>query len=288
MRIPIRIAPLVSALLLAACATQRTHETSSSVVQFLYPQGAPASVQQGPVTLTLPVTVGIAFVPPGKASDSHQGPAYYFGGSLSQTEQYQLLQKVAAHFRKYKFIKSIQIIPQTYLTPGGGWTDLSAVAKMYGVDVIALVSYDQVQTTSEDALSLTYLTIVGAYVIPAEKNITSTFVDTTVFDTASHDLLFRAPGISKVHGRAALMSNGGALEHQSNVGYAKAVDQMIVNLDTALGHFRETVKQEPEAYKLKYRDKDQGGGGAFGPFSLILLLAFAPAAWAKGRGGRRS
>jgi rhombotail lipoprotein len=289
MRIPFRLAVLAGLAALAGCASQRVQETSSSVVQFLYPKGAPASVQQGAVTLTLPVTVGIAFVPPANDASRHYGPAYFLGGSLSQTEQYQLLQKVAAHFKKYDFIKSIQIIPQNYLTPGGGWTDLSAVAKMYGVDIVALVSYDQVQVTSEDALSLTYLTIVGAYVIPAEKNTTSTFVDTTVFDTATHNLLFRAPGISKVHGRSALMSNSGALQHQSNVGYEKAVDQMIANLDTALGNFRQTVKEQPEAYKLKYRNEEAGGGGAVDPLSLFVLFALAGslAGRALGRSGFR-
>ncbi len=50
---------------------------------------------------------------------------------------------------------------------------------MYDIDVIALVSYDQVQFTDGSFLSLTYWTIVGAYVVAGEKNDTSTMLDLT-------------------------------------------------------------------------------------------------------------
>ena len=41
---------------------------------------------------------------------------------------------------------------------------------MFGIDVIVLLSYDQVQFRDEGLLSLTYWTVVGAYTIPGEKN----------------------------------------------------------------------------------------------------------------------
>ncbi len=45
--------------------------------------------------------------------------------------------------------------------------------------------YDQVQFTGEGLLSLTYWTIVGAYLVPGEKNETKTMLDAAVFYIAS-------------------------------------------------------------------------------------------------------
>ncbi|MDN5864604.1 MAG: rhombotarget lipoprotein [Gammaproteobacteria bacterium] len=278
MKIPFRVLLVLScvalAVMLTACAGTRVHETSSSVVQFLYPEGAPASVKEGPVALTLPVSVGIAFVPPGKSLARIHGRTHTIGRGISAVEQQALLKKVAAHFEQYKFIKQIKIIPQTYLAPAGGWNNVSALAKMFGVGIIALVSYDQVQTTSENAWSITYWTIIGAYLIPAEENSTSTFVDTTVFDTTTHQLLFRAPGISRISGHSTPIGQSGAINEQSQAGYQKAVDKMIVNLDQALDQFKDEVKDNPEAYEVKYRDKNHAtGSGTLGMGALALLLA---------------
>ncbi|MEQ1704159.1 MAG: Ig-like domain repeat protein, partial [Ilumatobacteraceae bacterium] len=55
----------------------------------------------------------------------------------------------------------------------------------YGLDVIALVSYDQVAHSAETTSSFLYWTIVGAYVVKGNKNDVQTFVDTAVFPTFS-------------------------------------------------------------------------------------------------------
>lgn len=262
---------ILSLAALAACVAPRVHEISSSVVQFLYPKGARASIQRGPVAMTLPVNVAIAFVPSLERANSAHPHGQAAG--LSAAEQHKLLEKVANHFEQYKFIRRIRIIPPAYLVPGGGWTNLSAIAKMFGAGIVALVSYDQVQRTNEDLLSLTYLTLVGAFVIPGEKNSTSTFVDTAVFDVATHSMLFRAPGISRLYERSTPIGRSGALEHQSRLGFSRAVDKMIANLDKSLEDFRQHVKKNPDAYKVKYRNKNHGGGGAWAPGALGSLFA---------------
>jgi rhombotail lipoprotein len=90
---------------------------------------------------------------------------------------------------------------------------------MYNVDVVALLSYDQAQFTDEGALSLTYLTIVGAYLVPAEKNDTHTMLDAVVYDIRSRKMLFRAPGTSQIKGHATLMNLSEQRRKDSDAGF---------------------------------------------------------------------
>lgn len=116
------------------------------------------------------MTVGIAFVP-------HE-PAQQPARALTEGKRTELLNCVAEHFRKFGYVKAIEIIPSAYLTPKGGFANLDQIRTMYGIETIALVSsYDQVQFADEEMASVLYWTIVGAYVVPAEKNSTSTMVD---------------------------------------------------------------------------------------------------------------
>ena len=112
--------------------------------------------------------------------------------------------------------------------------------------MIALLSYDQVQFTRDDALSITYWTLVGAYVVPGEKNDTHTLIDAAVFDIPSRKLLFRAPGTSMVKGRAAPINLEAKLARDSARGFDAAGEDMIANLDVALADFQVRVKERPE------------------------------------------
>ena len=93
----IRYALVASSALLARCVGQQMHETSSSVVQFLYPDGAPSSVQEGPVNLTLPVRVGIAFGGAVIGAGNGLNKCAIFSGSLNETDQHQIPEKIASH-----------------------------------------------------------------------------------------------------------------------------------------------------------------------------------------------
>lgn len=123
-------------------------------------------------------------------------------GVLTEVTKSVLLEKVADNFRKHEFVSEIEVIPSAYLTTGGGFSNLEQIQTMYGIDVIALVSYDQVQFTDEGTLSLTFWTLIGAYVISGEKNDTSIMLNTVVYDIQSKKMLFRAPGTSNVKGSA--------------------------------------------------------------------------------------
>ena len=152
---------------ISACSGQQTR-TTSSVVDYLYPSESDVAIQPSIPVLNIPLKVGIAFVP-GQRQQSH-GMNFWASGVvggnvLTEANKHDLLNKVAEPFKALEFVSEIEVIPSTYLTAGGSFSNLEQIKTMYGIDVIALVSYDQVQFTDPDFLSLTYWTLVGAYII---------------------------------------------------------------------------------------------------------------------------
>jgi rhombotail lipoprotein len=276
-RMGLRMVVAVLAIMVGGCAGQQVR-TNSSVVEYLYPKEKAAVVQPSIPHLILPLKVGIAFVP--EQRSSRQGMNMWAGaaggGALTEQEKMALLNKVADHFKSYEFVKSIEVIPSAYLTPKGGFDNLDQIKTMYGVDVIALVSYDQVQFTDEGMLSLTYWTLVGAYVVSGEKNDTSTMMDTVVYDIASRKMLFRAPGLSRVQGSATAINLSEKLRKDSVESFRVATDDMVSNLDIQLAAFKEKVKAQPEAFHISHSaTSGGGGGGALDLMGLVLLAAAA-------------
>ncbi len=260
---------LLAIILLTGCVGQQMR-TKSSVVDYLYPEEKATSIQPSIPRLTLPAKVGIAFVPGSTQASSH----HVWAGrvnveSLTEREKMQLLDKVAAHFKKYDFVTSIEVIPSSYLTPRGSFANLDQIKTMYGIDIIALVSHDQVQFIDAGMLSLSYWTLVGAYVVAGEKNDTSTLMDTAVYDIDSRKMLFRAPGMSQVKGSSTPINLSEELRADATQGFREATEDMVRNLDLQLARFREKIKEQPEEYKIVHR----GGGGSAGWLLGILLLA---------------
>ncbi|BCR03421.1 rhombotarget lipoprotein [Desulfuromonas versatilis] len=256
----------------AGCMTRSTHK-ASSVVQFLYPQKAePVEVPQVP-TLALPLTVGIAFVP---------STAAQTGLHLSEKDKLELMKKISAEFTQYPFVKGIEMIPSAYLRPEGSFDNLNQIRTMYGTEVIALLSYDQVQHTDEGLLSLSYWTLVGAYLVRGEKNDTSTMLDAAVYDIPSRKLLFRAPGLSQITGKATPVNLSEQLRLDSRAGFDRAAEDLVVNLREQLVQFQETVRSRPEEVRIVHQPGYRGGGAAG-----VLLLALAALLGGSRRAGRR-
>lgn len=258
---------------LGGCASQQIG-SKSSVVAYLYPKEDAPVIQPSIPVLKLPIKLGVAFVP--EQASLGGGTNFWTGRSigsegLTETKKMDILEKIASHFKAQKFIGDIQAIPSAYLTPGGSFTNLDQIKTMYGVDVIALVSYDQVQFTDEGVLSLSYWTIVGAYLISGQKNDTNTLIDTVVYDIESRKMLFRAPGTSIVKGRSTPVNLTEELRDDSVKGFELSTNEMIKNLDVQLAAFREKAKQRPEEIKVVRSSGYSGGGGAI-EWVLILLL----------------
>jgi rhombotail lipoprotein len=240
------------------------HSISSSLANFLYPNKN-AKVEQKVATpvLKLPLKVGLAFLP------SHNWRA----NAIDEASKFRLLNKVKASFGEHRFIDNISIIPSSYLrnrslNNSSGFDTLEQLARLHDVDVIALVSYDQLTQSLHNSASLLYWTIVGMYVIPGNENTIQTFVDTAVFDVKSRKLLLRAPGVSKLRKRSTAIGVDSVMSKKSLQGFDLAFDDMIKNLDVELTRFKARVKQGHGAKVIS-----QPGYSAAGSFSFILLSA---------------
>lgn len=248
---------------------KRQKRYTSSVVEYLYPEKEIAEVPAIP-KLSLPLRVGIAFVP-----ESGRGPET----NLSRKDKMELMERISAEFQTLPFVKEIELIHSDYLTKGGGFTNLDQIRTMYGIDVIALISHDQVQYTDEGLLSLSYWTIVGAYIINGEKNDTSTMLDAVVYDISSRKMLFRAPGTSHVKGSSTLVNLSEQLRADSLKGFHLAADNLVANLQEELDRFKEKVKEAPEFYAIVHKPGYTGGGSLGGGYAVTLLLLGGATLW---------
>lgn len=257
--------------LLCACQSISSHQ-NSSVVDYLYPKTKNQSISTEVPQLTLPLNVGIAFTPSQHYEDRH----------LTESKKAELLEAVANNFRDVEFVNKIEIIPSPYLRPSGSFENLDQLKRMFDIDVIALTSYDQTSFTDEGLASITYWTIVGAYVVPGEKNSTHTMLDTVLYDIASQKLLFRAPGSSSVKSRSTLVGRDETIREDSYEGFDQASEDLVQNLEAALETFKERVKQSPEEYQIAKADGYAGGASSGG----LLLLILATCLWVRrtGRG----
>ena len=239
------------------------HAISSSLVDFLYPnKDSRVKHKEEIPVLKLPVRVGIAFLP----------SQNWRGQGLDEAHKMRLLSKVKSSFGKHRFIESISIIPSVYLKEGKGFSTLERVAKLHDVDIMALVSYDQITQTRHKKVSLLYWTIVGMYVIPGNENNVETFVDTAVFDVRSRKMLLRAPGINSLRKSSTAIDVGKVLSSKSKQGFNLAFDDMITNLNSELTRFRARAK-EGRSVKIQHQQgySSGSGGGSFGWILLVLL-----------------
>ena len=271
---------LAAVIVLSGCAA-RSIEIRSNALDFLYPKGAPAA-PAGDVTLTIPVRVGLAF-PPAIAAPS---------AGFTEDRKQELLERIAASFRGRKEIASVQTIPTTYLKPGGGFEDLDRVAAAFGIDLVALVSYDQVQFSGSSSASLAYWTLVGAYIVKGEKNETRTMLDAAVFDIKSRALLFNAQGGSGETGSSTPVNVENALRERSDRGFSEATDDLIRNLNAGLDAFVEQAAsgtiRGPGTPAISMVDEqgrpivpgggEEGGAVGIAGIAAALMLAAAAAA----------
>ncbi|GLH73230.1 rhombotarget lipoprotein [Geothrix limicola] len=274
-------AALLGALLATvACNTPQTHARRSSLMDYLYPkqQSAPLPNPAG-ARLKLPLKLGIAFVPATSASWRVQG-------LMAPGQEKPLLDVVKQSFRDKPWVADIKLVPSTYLRPNGGFDNLDQVARMYGVDVMALVSVDQIQYTDPKWYSFTYLSIVGAYVLPGDANDTRTLIDAAVYDVPSHTFLLRAPGQSQIKGSSTWAHREVQLRAHSQEGLQSAMTDLAKNLDVEVANFKaEIARGERKDVEVVDRQgvslRQSGGrnfGGSFGwveALGALSILGFA-------------
>ncbi len=151
--------------------------------------------------------------------------------------------------------------------------------RLYGVDVLALVSYDQVTYRDQNNWSLGYLTIVGAYVLKGNQHDVVTLMDLAVVDPASRSILLRAGGTDdRTRHTTAVHEVREARESQGK-GFSAATDDLIEHFDQSLTQFEADVRAGKANVRVATRAASAsggtggGGGGAFDVLSLAALAA---------------
>jgi rhombotail lipoprotein len=238
--------------------------SSSSLVEFLYPKGNEPPRQDAVPELHLPLRVGLAFLP------ARGGEI-----ALDAAHQEQLLERIRRRFSDRHFVSEIVVIPDYYLANRRGFEGLQGVQRLYGVDVMALVSYDQALHEDNSSWSLGYLTIVGAFVLKGDRHDLSTLVDLAVVDPVSRSLVLRAGGVDVRHGSSTLVDEEHASREAGLQSFSAATDQMIDHFDVALTHFESEVRAGRANVRLVDKLKSaqgQGGGGALEWAWVGLLL----------------
>ncbi|MCE2426198.1 MAG: rhombotarget lipoprotein [Pseudomonadales bacterium] len=238
--------------------------TSSSMVDFLYPEGERPVVDPAMTPrLELPLRIGIAFIP----------SAGRWGG-LEPTEarRVELLETVKATFEDVDYVENIMIVPSNYLASRGGFAALEQTSRLYDLDVFALVSWDQVVNTEDTPLSILYWTIVGGYVIPASKNTVNTMLDTAVFDMRTRKLLLRAPGFDHDTGATTAIGSEARERRMSDVSFAKAMAAMSTNLQAEVDQFGKRIKED-KSVEIAYSKNYKGASLSWGVLAVLALAA---------------
>ena len=284
---PLAICCFTASLLLSGCMLYPggRNQKSGSVVTFLFPKENPSVQTPTMPVLPLPLRVGIAFVPqPQNRSDDN----------FSEMQKQALLKKTSEQFRSLPFVESIELIPSMYLRPGGSFDNLDQMRALLGIDVIVLLGYDQMQFTETNIYSLSYWTIVGAYIFNGNRNDTHTLMEAVVYDIPSRSLLFRAPGVDQTKASTAIVYVDQELRKDSGKSFELATADLTQNLETALNEFRQNVKDGKRQVQVTYKPGFSGlGVGAIDPRTLaVMTIVFlaASALYARkylGRSSRR-
>lgn len=231
---------MIVTIILGGCASMETDARQrqvASVLAYLFPDTNHVPTSSDAVAeLRVPFRIGVAFVP------DNANPQF----RLPESDRLKLAAKVREAFVNYPFVKEITPVPSVYLEPGGGFANLDRVAALLNLDVIALISFDQVQNAGATGSSLLYWTGVGAYMINGDQYDILTAVETSVFDIKSRRLLIRASGISNLKGTATMIGFSEQARAARTQGFEDAVNEMIGKLHTEVKTFRERAPGDPK------------------------------------------
>lgn len=260
------------AILAGGCAAMGGNQRhrASNLSTYLYSSTNGVCEPPSVPVLAVPLHVGIAFVP--VESPTNPWPVYLNGtinGSyqvdppLSESQRLDLMRQISGQLAQYPALAAADLIASDYLVPRGGFANLDRLRAMYGVDTMVLISFDQAQFTDEGAMTLSYWTIVGYYVVPAEKNLTKTVLEAAVYDIASRKLLFRATGTGSVKGSATPVNLSEQLRLDSKQSFEMAATDLAVNLKSQVAEFEKQAAANPGKYIVQ-REPGNAAGGMFG------------------------
>jgi len=243
----VKISLILMVISLSSCSMfgheKVRHSKTTSLVNFLYPSGKIPDDLSSPV-LRLPLRVGLAYIPE-NTINSHIEPAI----------KLELLNTIKRQFEGLRYIQNIQIIPQMYLGQGQGQNQLLQIQQLYQLDVIALVSYDQIVNRKENLLAITYLTIVGNYIFPGSHFNVSTLLDMALIDLKTKRLLFRAAGSHGSKGATAEAYTRHQYDRHQNDDFSVAMDMLKINLSYELQAFEQRLRAKDPNDDIKVEAK---------------------------------
>jgi rhombotail lipoprotein len=235
----IAIAVFIAVVAVTGCASlekETRQRQVASVLSFLFPGSEQTpQIPDKVAEIKVPFRIGVAFVP------DNANPQF----RLPETDRLKLADEVRDSFSRYPFISEIVSVPSMYLESGGGFANLDRIAALLNLDVIALVSFDQVQNAGATGWSFLYWTGIGAYVIDGDRYDILTSVETAVFDIKSRRLLMRAGGISNIKGTATMVGFSERAREARTRGFDESIREMIGKLHVEVKAFRERAPKDP-------------------------------------------
>ena len=263
---------VAAAVLGGGCANMGGNQrhSASNLSTYLYSGQAGPVEKTSPPVLSVPLHMAVAFVP--TESPTNPWPiglngtlngSYQVDPPFSENQRLEVMKQISGQLAQYPSFGSAELIANDYMVPRGGFANLDRLQAMYGVDTVMLLSYDQVQFTDEGAMTLSYWTIVGIYMVPAEKNVTKTVLEAAVYDIASRKLLFRASGTGNIKGSATPVNLSEKLRADSRKSFTMAATNLVANLKVQIADFEKQAVATPAKFAIQHKP-DAATGGIFG------------------------
>jgi len=187
----------------------------------------------GPSELEGPVRVGVAFAPGAEATrrTGWSQASHDFG----EPDKRRLLTRLCSNLEATPAVAAAVVVPTYHMQPAGGFDDLERLAELYDVDLIVLLSYEQLQAEDVNALSVTYWALLPAYFVRGNVNETRTIVDADVYEIDSRTHIFNASGSCKEEARCTALKSKRLLRTQSREGFKSAIAGLTEDLSRGIG-----------------------------------------------------
>jgi rhombotail lipoprotein len=241
-------------------ATSGNHrqQATTPLVDYLYGNADPPRIEST-VELPIPITVGLTFLPTAR------------GAGPTAVERDAVLQSIRERFGKLSYVRDIVIVPNYYLGSrhGNGFEELQRIAQLQRLDVIALVSYDQLSQTTENKRSLAYLTIAGAFFVRGNEQATHTLLDLAIVEPHSRALMLRAGGTSSLHQSSTAIDLEARRIRQQADGFAQATKALNDNFARELAEFETRIREGRAPVRIAAAER--GGSGALDALQLWFL-----------------
>jgi rhombotail lipoprotein len=276
---------IMSTALLAGCGTIPNRSLSSARFTDMIAPTRDSLIVQNKQPLTLPVSVAILIL-----------PARTYVPTASSMPDTALRQ--AADLLKRRLKENRKYISRVTIVTPDDHRDrmtLAQIQNLYGADVVIALSYQQDQRSSQGGLAaLMDATVIGDFVIPGVKMITTTYVDGKIIHIPSNAIIFEASGSDDRTSRVTSYTAHGDKPTQESIdGLMAATDdfsQKIADTFTQLDHYDMSKAQPvnsmlaegtpipphsvtPAANDNWNRvDNFKRSGGASNPFELSVLL----------------